>query len=130
MKGRLSIEQFVALTSTNHARMYGLAPRKGSIAVGADADVVLWNPERSVTVGTEMLHDNVGYTPYEGRVVQGWPEMVFNRGRCVVADNALQVERGTGQYIARGRPDPLTERPAASPEQGRFSQLVGLKRDH
>ena len=129
MKGRLSIEEFVALTSTNHARMYGLAPRKGAIAVGADADVVLWNPERNVTVGTAMLHDNVGYTPYEGRVLQGWPEMVFSRGRCVVADNTLQVERGSGEYIARGRPDPLVERPAASPERGRFSQLVGLERD-
>lgn len=128
MQGRISIEEFVALTATNHARMYGLAPRKGSIAVGADADIVLWNPERRVAVNAAMLHDNVGYTPYEGRQLQGWPEMVFSRGRCVVRDNALQVERGTGQYIARGRPDPLAGRPAPSLERGRFSELVGLRR--
>ncbi|MNV62522.1 D-hydantoinase [compost metagenome] len=128
MQGRISIEEFVALTATNHARMYGLAPRKGSIAVGADADIALWNPERRVEVSTTMLHDNVGYTPYEGRVLQGWPEQVFSRGRCVVQDNALQVERGTGEYIARGRPEPLSNRPAQSLERGRFSELVGLQR--
>jgi len=126
MTGRITVEEFVALTSTNHARMYGLAPRKGAIAVGADADLVLWNPERSVTVGTAMLHDNVGYTPYEGRVLRGWPEQVFSRGRCVVRDDTLQVERGSGRFIARGRPDPLSNRPAASLERGRFSELVGL----
>ncbi|MEG2631543.1 MAG: dihydropyrimidinase, partial [Comamonas sp.] len=124
MQGRISIEEFVALSATNHARMYGLAPRKGSIAVGADADIVLWNPERSVQVSSAMLHDNVGYTPYEGRQIQGWPETVFSRGRCVVRDSTLQVERGTGEYIARGRPDPLASRPAPSLERGRFSELV------
>ncbi|HSU21943.1 MAG TPA: amidohydrolase family protein, partial [Variovorax sp.] len=128
MGGRLSIEAFVALTSTNHARMYGLAPRKGAIAVGADADFALWNPERRVAVTASMLHDNAGYTPYEGRVLQGWPEQVYSRGRCVVRDGALQVERGSGRYVARGRPEPLRERPAASPERGRFSDLVGLRR--
>ena len=128
MQGRIRIEEFVALTATNHARMYGLAPRKGSIAVGADADIALWNPERRVEVSSAMLHDNVGYTPYEGRMLQGWPEQVFSRGRCVVQDNQLQVERGTGEYIARGRPEPLSNRPAQSLERGRFSALVGLQR--
>ena len=128
MAGRISIEEFVALTATNHARMYGLAPRKGAIAVGADADLVLWNPERRVEVSAAMLHDNVGYTPYEGRVLQGWPETVFSRGRCVVQDNQLQVARGTGHYLARGRPEPLARQSAPSPERGRLSELVGLKR--
>ena len=128
MQGRIRIEEFVALTATNHARMYGLAPRKGSIAVGADADIALWNPERRVEVSSAMLHDNVGYTPYEGRMLQGWPEQVFSRGRCVVQDNQLQVERGTGEYIARGRPEPLSNRPAQSLKRGRFSALVGLQR--
>ena len=128
MNGRISIEEFVALTSTHHARMYGLAPRKGAIAVGADADFAVWNPERRVTVSASMLHDNAGYTPYEGRELRGWPEQVFSRGRCVVRDGALQVERGSGRYIARGRPEPLAQRPAASAERGRFSDLVGLRR--
>lgn len=126
MKGRISIEEFVALTSTHHAHMYGLAPRKGAIAVGADADIVLWNPERRTQVRAEMLHDRVGYTPYEGMELQGWPEEVYSRGRCVVRDGVLQVERGSGEYIARGRPAPMKNR-SSSGGRGAFSQLVGLK---
>lgn len=129
MAGRITIEEFVALTSTNHARMYGLSPRKGSIAVGADADVVLWNPERTVDVHAGMLHDNVGYTPYEGRQLRGWPEQVFSRGRCVVRDDALQVARGSGEYIARTRPQPLLDHEAAPGRRGRFSSLVGLSHE-
>ena len=128
MQGRLTIEEFVALTSTNHAHMYGLAPRKGSIAVGADADIVLWNPKRSVTVSAAMLHDNVGYTPYEGQVIEGWPEQVFSRGRCVLADGKLLAARGSGQFIARGRPQPMTEHAKETRPRARasFSALVGL----
>lgn len=63
MAGRISIREFVALTATNHAEMYGLSGRKGTIAVGADADLGIWNAEREVTITASMLHDNVGYTP-------------------------------------------------------------------
>ena len=72
-KGRIDLQQFVALTATNAAKLYGLHPRKGSIAVGADADLALWDPQREVTVRWEDLHDAVGYTPYEGRCITGWP---------------------------------------------------------
>ncbi|SAI65406.1 dihydropyrimidinase [Bordetella ansorpii] len=126
MTGRMSVEQFVALTATNHARMYGLAPRKGAIAVGADADLVLWDTERRTTVTAGMLHDQVGYTPYEGRELRGWPIQVYSRGRCVVRDDTLHVERGSGQFIARSRPQPVIER-RADPSRGLFSQYVGLK---
>lgn len=128
MKGRINIEEFVALTSTHHARMYGLVPRKGAIAVGADADFALWNPERQVEVTAALLHDRVGYTPYEGRTLTGWPEQVYSRGRCVVRDNTLQVERGSGRYIPRGRPEPMATRPSKSSTRGAFSALVGLQR--
>ncbi|HCW19145.1 MAG TPA: dihydropyrimidinase, partial [Achromobacter sp.] len=107
LSGRLSIERFVALTSTNHARTYGLYPKKGTIAVGADADIAIWNPERSVTIGTAMLHDNVGYTPYEGKTVRGWPEVVISRGRIAVENGELHVARGSGQFIKRGTPEPV-----------------------
>ncbi|OZI50642.1 dihydropyrimidinase [Bordetella genomosp. 4] len=127
MKGRLTLEEFVALTSTNHAHMYGLAPRKGAIAVGADADLVLWDPNRKTVVSAEMLHDRVGYTPYEGREIQGWPVEVYSRGRCVIKDNQLQVERGSGQFIARSRPDPVLNRRAPAEGRGIFSQFIGLK---
>src|SRR5690606_18359711 len=107
LAGRISIERFVALTATNHARTYGLYPRKGTIAVGADADLAIWNPEREVTISTRMLHDNVGYTPYEGKTVRGWPEVVVSRGRVAVEDRELKVERGCGRFLHRGTPEPV-----------------------
>lgn len=127
MKGRISVEEFVAITATNHARMYGLAPRKGAIEVGADADVVIWDIDRRTTVSAGMLHDAVGYTPYEGRELQGWPVEVYSRGRCVVKDNALQVERGSGQFIARSRPDPVVKRSAPSEARKAFGDFIGLR---
>ena len=123
-KGRLSLNEFVALTSTNHARIYGLLARKGTLAVGADADVALWNPEAKVEVTWSMLHDNVGYTPYEGRTLQGWPETVLSRGRVVIAEGALHVERGSGQFIPRGAPGPVERRPAPTAAMRLFKSLV------
>jgi dihydropyrimidinase len=112
--GRIDLNRFVALTATNHARLYGLYPRKGTIAVGSDADIAIWDPEREVTVSAGMLHDNVGYTPYEGRRITGWPETVVSRGRIVVENGALQAARGSGAFL----PCALSEmaRPLARPE--------------
>ncbi len=104
-KGRIDIHRFVALTATDVARLYGLAPRKGSIAVGADADIAIWDPEREVTITHDLLHDNVGYTPYEGRTITGWPVTVLSRGRVAVEDGELKVERGSGEFLARARSD-------------------------
>src|SRR5258706_10343574 len=107
LKGRLSIDQFVALAATNHARMYGLYPRKGTIAVGSDADIAIWNPEIEKRIDYSMMHDAVGYTPYEGHVYKGWPEIVIGRGRIVVEDGKLKVARGSGQFLPRGTPGPV-----------------------
>ena len=95
-QGRLDLNRFVALIATNHARLYGLYPRKGTIAVGGDADIAIWDPSREVTVTASMLHDNVGYTPYEGRRIVGWPVTVLSRGRIVVDEGRLHAERGSG----------------------------------
>jgi dihydropyrimidinase len=117
--GRLSLGEFVALGSTNHAKLYGLYPRKGTIAVGADADLALWDPGRHVRITATMLHDQVGYTPYEGRQLSGWPVTVLSRGRVVVQDGRLHAEPGTGQFVPcapsewarpRGVPVPELER--------------------
>jgi dihydropyrimidinase len=113
--GRIDLNQFVALTATNHAKLYGLHPRKGTIAVGSDADIAIWDPELAVTVTHAMLHDNVGYTPYEGRRITGWPVTVLSRGRVVVEDNALHAARGSGSFLPCASPaaaQPLG-RPAA-----------------
>ena len=101
-RGRLDLNTFVALTATNHAKVYGLYPKKGTIAVGSDADIAVWDPERETEITAEMLHDNVGYTPYEGRRLRGWPMTVLSRGRFVVKDGKLVARRGSGQFLPCG----------------------------
>lgn len=122
-KGRLTIPQFVALSSTNHARTYGIHPRKGHIGVGADADIAIWNPERRVTLGARMLHDRTGYTPYEGFEVKGWPEIVINGGRVVVEDGRLRAQAGSGRFIPRTTPEPCASGRNVS-ERGRFFRFL------
>jgi dihydropyrimidinase len=100
-KGRISLNEFVALTSTNHARTYGLYPNKGTIAVGADADIAIWNPAREVTIAQNLMHGGSDYTPYEGIKVTGWPVSTMVRGAFVVRDGALVGKEGAGQYVAR-----------------------------
>ncbi|MEO3428980.1 dihydropyrimidinase [Pelagibius sp. CAU 1746] len=100
-KGRLTVNEFVALTSANPARIYGLHPRKGSLAVGADADLALWDPAWQRRVTYDLLHDNAGYTPYEGMTLTGWPRFVISRGRVIVEEEALQAERGSGLFLDR-----------------------------
>ncbi|WP_417770493.1 dihydropyrimidinase [Stappia sp.] len=106
-KGRISLQQFVALTSTNPARLYGLYPRKGTIAVGADADLVVWDSTREVTIQNEDLHHNVDYTPYEGYEVTGWPQIVFSGGNVVVENGELIAKAGDGKFLECGTPDIL-----------------------
>ena len=98
-EGRLTLQQFVALASSNAARLYGLYPKKGTIAVGSDADIAIWDPDKRITVTYDLLHDDVGYTPYEGVALKGWPVTVFSRGRVVVDDGELLVERGSGEFL-------------------------------
>jgi dihydropyrimidinase len=103
-KGRLSLNQFVALTSTNAAKIYGLHPRKGTIAIGSDADIAIWDPNWKRTISIDILHDNMDYTPYDGMEVTGWPRIVINQGRVVVEEETLMVERGSGSFLER-KPD-------------------------
>jgi dihydropyrimidinase len=110
-KGRLSLNEFVALTSTNAAKIYGLHPRKGTIAVGSDADIAIWDPTWKRTITRSILHDNMDYTPYEGMEVTGWPKTVINRGRVVVEDETLLVARGSGEFLERQPIDPETGSP-------------------
>jgi len=101
MTGKLTLNQFVALTSTNAAKLFGLFPRKGTIAPGSDADLVVWDPRASSTITVETLHQQVDYTPYEGFNQLGQATHVFLRGTQVVKDDQLQVEGPTGIYLSR-----------------------------
>lgn len=100
-KGRIDLTAFVRLTATNPAKLFGLYPRKGRIAPGADADLVLWDPRRRVTVTNALLQHAIDYTPYEGLEVTGWPVITIRRGEVVMRDGAVQAEPGTGQFLAR-----------------------------
>lgn len=101
MKNRIDINRFVALTSTNHAKTYGLYPRKGTIAIGSDADIAIWDPNVETVIKHENLHDGSDYTPYEGLEVRGWPVTVLIRGKIMIEDGNLVGEKGDGAYLRR-----------------------------
>jgi len=101
MAGRIELETFVALTATNAAKLYGLHPRKGTIAVGADADMVLWDPERTVTLTHAMLHDRCDYTPYEGRTFRGWSVTTIAGGELLWHDGEVRARPGRGRFLPR-----------------------------
>ena len=100
-KRRITLEKFVQLTASNPARLFGLYPRKGTIAPGADADLVLWDPAKTVTITNALLQQAIDYTPYEGLEVTGWPMVTLRRGEVVMQDGRVQAEPGTGQFLAR-----------------------------
>ncbi|MBA4221200.1 MAG: dihydropyrimidinase [Methylobacterium sp.] len=101
IKGRIDINRFVALTATNHAKMYGLAPRKGTIAVGADADIAIWDPQIEQTLTHAMVKDGSDYTPYEGMRITGWPVTTLVRGQIVARDGRIETRMGHGTYLKR-----------------------------
>ncbi|HZT47077.1 MAG TPA: dihydropyrimidinase [Hyphomicrobiaceae bacterium] len=100
-KGRLGLQKFVEVTATAPAKIYNLHPRKGSIAVGADADIAVWDPKRQITLADAMMHDGARYTPYAGRTVAGWPVVVVRRGEVVVSDGKLTAKPGSGKWLPR-----------------------------
>jgi len=109
-KGRLSLESFVNLAATRASKLYGLYPRKGTIAVGADADIAIWDPDKTVTIRHELLHDNMDYTPYEGRTVTGWPILTLSRGEIVWDGEQVIGVPGRGAFLRCDRPGPAASR--------------------
>ena len=99
--GRISLNRFVELTSTSPARIFGLFPRKGTIAPGSDADIVIFDPDKTMTLSVKTLHMRVDYNPYEGRQVTGVPETVLSRGRVIVDNGAFTGRAGAGSFLKR-----------------------------
>jgi len=99
--GRLGLHKFVELTATAPAKIYNLWPRKGSLAIGADADIVVWDPQRTVRLTDGVTQDGAGYTPYVGRTLTGWPETVLRRGEVIVRAGKLEANPGSGQFLPR-----------------------------
>jgi dihydropyrimidinase len=102
-EGRISLNRMVELTSTNVAKLFGLYPRKGTIAPGSDADIVVWDPEKKLTISASTHHSNVNYNLFEGTEVVGAPEVVIVRGQVIVEDDELVAQPGAGQFIKRAR---------------------------
>ncbi|HEY5158341.1 MAG TPA: dihydropyrimidinase [Anaerolineales bacterium] len=101
--GKLTPEQFVTLTSTNPAKIFGLYPRKGSLVPGADADLVIWDPEKKVKYGVAMSQQRTDYNLYEGWELVGYPEKVFLRGRLIVDGEKWLGNAGGGQFLKRSQ---------------------------
>ncbi len=99
--GRLTMNEFVRVTSTNAAQIFNIYPRKGSISVGADADIVVWDPAATKTISTKTDHQNVDYNIFEGMTVTGCASHTISQGKVVYSGGQLNVERGAGRYIDR-----------------------------
>ncbi len=100
--GRLSLGRFVEVTATNAAKLFGLYPRKGTIAVGSDADIVVFDPALTRTIERGMLKSNADYSVYEGWEVTGWPEVTLRRGEIVFQNDEVVGRPGTGELLGRG----------------------------
>ena len=98
-KGHISACDFVRLTSTRPAQIFGLHPKKGSIMPGADADLVLWDPNKPMTITNALLQQAIDYTPYEGMQVTGWPVATVLRGDIAMQDGRVQAAPGLGRYL-------------------------------
>ena len=103
-KPGLTLSKFVDITTTAPAKLYGLYPRKGVIAVGSDADFAIWDADRNVTIRNEMLHHAVDHTPYEGTRVRGWPVMTISRGEVIYQDGEVTSNAGRGLFLPCERP--------------------------
>jgi dihydropyrimidinase len=102
-KGRITIERFVELIATNPAKLFGLYPRKGTIAIGADADLCILDPARRVTIDARRMHSATDYDVYEGFEVQGWPVFTLSRGEVIFREGELTGRPGRGKLIFRER---------------------------
>jgi len=102
LTGRISMEQFVAVTSTNPSKLFGLYPQKGTIAVGSDADLVVWDDEETRTVDGASMYSRSDYSPYDGFEVRGWPKWTLSRGEVVLQDGEVIGKKGRGRLVRRG----------------------------
>jgi dihydropyrimidinase len=102
-QGRITLNRMVELLATNPAKLFGLYPRKGTLAVGSDADVVVFDPEKTVTISASTHHSNVDYNLFEGTQVQGSPDVVLLRGNVLVDGDTLVAKPGIGQFVKRAK---------------------------
>jgi dihydropyrimidinase len=102
-KGRISLNRMVELLATSPAKLFGLYPRKGTIAVGSDADIVVFDPEKKLKLSAATHHSKADYNLFEGTEVTGAPELVLRRGEILVENDELVARPGSGRFVARAR---------------------------
>jgi dihydropyrimidinase len=100
-RGRISLNRFVEVCSTLPAKLFGLYPRKGTIIIGSDADIVIFNPDKEVTLSCKDLHQNVDYCPFEGWRVRGYPDIVIAKGKVIFREGEFVGEVGAGEFLER-----------------------------
>ena len=104
LAGRLGLNRFVDVVATAPAKLFGLYPEKGDVAVGSDADLVVWDPDAEWAITVDALHGNTDYTPFEGARVRGAPAVVLARGRVVARGRKFVGDEGGGRFVRRGPP--------------------------
>jgi len=101
---RITLNRWVEVTSTTPAKIMGMFPKKGTIAVGSDADIVIWDPRSTSTISAKTHHMRVDYNPYEGRKVKGKAAVALSRGEVIVQKDKFVGKKGRGRFIKRGSP--------------------------
>jgi dihydropyrimidinase len=99
--GRITMNEFVAVTSTNVAKIFGMYPKKGAVAVGSDADLVVWDPEKEKVIGAASQQSSIDYNVFEGKAVKGLPRFTLSRGHVAVHDGDIRTQEGHGEFVAR-----------------------------
>ena len=102
VEGRISLNRWVEVCSTAPAKMFGMYPDKGTIAVGSDADIVVYDPDAPFTYSADTIHMNIDYTAYDGMRIAGKPQTVLSRGKVVVENDEYLGRKGDGRYLKRG----------------------------
>ncbi len=103
LTGRISLEQFVAITAANPAKLFGLYPQKGTLSVGADADLVLWDPTETRTIDGASMLSRADFSPYDGWEIMGWPAYTLVRGEIAARGSQVEAQPGTGRLVLRGK---------------------------
>lgn len=99
--GRLTMNEFVAVTSTNIAKILNCYPKKGAVLVGSDADLVVWDPDKEKTIAASSQQSNIDYNVFEGKQVKGLPRFTLTRGQVAVHDGEIRTREGHGEFVAR-----------------------------
>ena len=100
-EGIISMNRFVQLCSTNPAKLFGMYPEKGTIAIGSDADIVVWDPDKKVTLNWEEMQTNCDWSPFQGYKLKGYSAYTLSRGKVVAKDGKFVGEEGWGQFVKR-----------------------------